>query len=185
MRGRFLNSNSKSELSEKSRISKRQVNIGCLRGDEVTGHLGDGSTTTLSAGCAEKADKLVGVGAEGSNIIPLVVCVGARERLAARDGRVAVEREDLLDAICIIWVDDSRDIEVGSTSEAIETDLSEHAWDVGCSVRNGVPVANPADREGLVDGSETRDDELGDRFETSVLSEDDGSLDAVLVDEMD
>lgn len=171
--------------SKKCKRSKRQIGLGVLRGDEVTAHPGDGSTTTLSAGGAKEADKLAGVGAEGSDIVPLVVSVRARESLAARDGSVAVEREDLLDAIVVIWVDNRRDVEVGSASEAIETHLSEHAWSVRCTLGDGVPVANPAGREGLVGGGEAGDDELGNRFEASVLGEDDGSLGAVLVDEVD
>ena len=96
-----------------------------------------------------------------------------------------MEREDHLDAVVVIWVDDGRDIEVGGASKAVETDLSEHAWNVGGAIRDGVPVANPAGWEGLVGGLGAGDDELGDALKASVWSEDDGALSAVLVDEVD
>ena len=156
-----------------------------LCGDEFTGHSGDETTAALVADGAEEADEVASVGAESSDVIPLVVGVAAGEGLAARDWGAAVEREDHLDAVVVIWVDDGRDIEVGGASKAVETDLSEHAWNVGGSIRDGVPVANPAGWEGLVGGLGAGDDELRDALKASVWSEDDGALSAVLVDEVD
>jgi len=156
-----------------------------LCGDELAGHSGDETTAALVADGAEEADEVASVGAESSDVIPLVVGVAAGEGLAARDWGAAVEREDHLDAVVVIWVDDGRDIEVGGASKAVETDLSEHAWNVGGSIRDGVPVANPAGWEGLVGGLGAGDDELGDALKASVWSEDDGALSAVLVDEVD
>lgn len=155
-----------------------------LRSDELAG---DETTATL-CGClgqrTEEADQLVGGGDLGLDVVPLVVGVGAREGLAARDGGVSVKREHLLDAVVVVWVDDSADIEVVHTSPAIEGDLAEHAWDISGILGDGVPVANPSGWEGLVGSLETLEGELGDRLESSVLSEDDGALSRVLVDEV-
>ncbi len=156
-----------------------------LCGDELPGHLGHETTLALIADGAEEADKLGTISAEGCNVIPLVVSVGARESLASRDGSAAVQGEDLLDALVIIRVDNSRNVEVSGTSEAIETDLSKHARDVCLAVRNRVPVSNPSCREGLIGGLRAGDHELGNGFEAGVRREDDGALSAVLVDKVD
>lgn len=156
-----------------------------LYGDEVAGHLGHETTLALIADGAEEADKVATIGAEGCNVVPLVISVGAREGLAARDGSAAVQWEDLLDALSIIGVDNSRDIEVSGTSEAIETNLSEHAGDVCLAVGNGVPVPNPTRREGLVGGLGAGNHELGNGFQAGVGREVDGTLSAVLIDEVD
>lgn len=171
----------------RERYKQRQGYVCLLNlcGDEVTGHLCDETTTALVADGAEEADEVGSVGAESGNVIPLVVGVGAGECLAARYRGAAVEREDLLYAVGVIWVDDGRDIKVGGACEAIETDLAEHAWDVFGALGDGVPVANPAGWEGLVGGLRAGDDELGNALKTSVLGEDDGALSAVLVDEVD
>jgi len=156
-----------------------------LCGDELAGHSGDETTAALVADGAEEADEVASVGAESSDVIPLVVGVGAGEGLAAGDWGAAVKREEHLDAVVVIWVDDGGDIKVGGASEAVEACLSEHTWDIGGSLRDGVPVANPAGWEGLVGGLGAGDDELGDALKASVWGEDDGALSAVLVDEVD
>jgi len=156
-----------------------------LYGDILAGHSGDNTSLALVADVAKEADKLTAVGAEGSNVIPFVVGVRAREGLAARDGNAAVQWEDHLHTLRVIWIDDSRDIEVRGTSEAIEADLSEHAWNSLLALRDGEPIACPAGREGLIGSGHTGDDELGDGLEASVLSEDDGTLGVVLVDKVD
>jgi len=161
------------------------VGLSALYGDILAGHSGDNTSLALVADVAKKADKLTAVGAEGSNVVPFVVGVGTREGLAARDGNAVVQREDHLHTLGIIWVDNGRDIEVRGTSEAIETDLAEHARDSLRAVRDGEPVACPAGREGLIGGGHTGDDELRNGLKASVLSEDDGTLGVVLVDKVD
>jgi hypothetical protein len=120
----------------------------------------------------------------GLDIIPLVVCVGTREGLAARDGGVAVEREDLLHALVVVRVDNGADIEVGCTSKAVEADLTQHAWDVVLALGDRVPVADPALGEGLVGGLIARDGEGRNAGEAEVLGEVDGAFGAILVDEV-
>jgi len=169
----------------RAKRSKRRIGEGALRGDEVTGHLRYETPTAVLADGAEKADQLITVGAEGGDIIPFVVGIRAWELLASGDRRVAIQREELLDAVGVIGIDNSRDIKVGGASEAIETNLTEHAWDLVGTVRDRVPITNPSCREGLVGGLETWNDQLGNRLETSILGEDNGALSAVLVDKVD
>lgn len=96
-----------------------------------------------------------------------------------------MEREDLLYAVDIIRVDNGRDIKVGGASEAVETDLTEHTWDVGLALGDGVPVTNPASWEGLIGSLRAGDDEVWDSLKASVGGKDDGTEGVVLVDEVD
>lgn len=96
-----------------------------------------------------------------------------------------MQGEDLLDAHVVVGVDDGRDVKVCRACPAVEGDLAQHAGDVFGALGDRVPVADPAGGEGLVGGLETLDLELGDGFETGVLSEVDGAGGGVLVDEVD
>lgn len=104
--------------------------------------------------------------------------------MAARDRFVAVKREDLLDSVDVVGVDNGRDIIVSGAQETVEADLAEHTWDVLLPVGDGVPVTDPACWESLVGGLGALDDELWKALETGAGSEDDGTLGGVLVDEV-
>lgn len=142
------------------------------------------ATTALLGEGAEQADQLASLSGLGLNVIPFVVGIAAWEGLAPRHRCVAVKRKDLLDAIVVIWVNNGADIEVSCASKAIEADLSKHAWDIGSTLTDRVPVADPTSWEGLVGSLETSNGELGNCFETSVLGEDNCALGRVLVDKV-
>lgn len=108
----------------------------------------------------------------------------AREGGASRDRGIGGSREDLLDAVGIVGVDNGRDIVVDLASVAIEADLSEHARDIGSAFGDRVPVADPAGREGLVGGAVAGDGDGGENLETLLRCEEDGAGCGVLVDEV-
>lgn len=105
--------------------------------------------------------------------------------MAAGDGLVAVLGHDHLDTVDVVGVDNGGDVEVGGASEAVKADLTEHARGHLGALRDREPVAGPALREGLVDGGHAIDDEVVEGLETEVWGEDNGTLSAVLVDEVD
>lgn len=95
-----------------------------------------------------------------------------------------MQREDLLNTLMVIRVDDSRDIEVGRASEAIESNLTKHAWNIFGTFGDGVEVAGPPFGEVLVGGCVAGNGEPRDGLKAQVGGEDDGALGGVLVDEM-
>lgn len=84
----------------------------------------------------------------------------------------------------IIWVDDSRDIEVAGSHVSVPGNLSEHTWGDGRTLGDREPVADPSLWEGDSLGSETSEVEVGNGSVTSRWSEVDGAGSAVLVDKV-
>ena len=154
----------------------------CL--DELAGHARQGATGRAAEG-ADKADESIVGGGESSDVVWLVVGIGAGEGLATRDRRAAVLGEDHLDALGVGGVDYGGDIEVVRARITVPADLTQHAGDVGGAVVVRVPVADPGVGEGHVGCAETVDDDAVDGSETFLGSEDDVSGRAVLVDELD
>jgi len=148
-------------------------------------HAWQNSTTTGSGKGTEKADEVSLSGAKGSNVIPLVVSVGTWEALATGDWGLRALWEDLLNTVGIIWVDNGRDIEEGSTGETLEADLAQHAWGVISALGNRVPVANPAIRDGGSAVLVALDGEVIDSSKTRLSGELDSSGGRVLVDKGD
>lgn len=93
---------------------------------------------------AERADEVRLGGDLGLDVVPDVIGVIARERLAARGRRLGRGGVHLLDAVVVVGLDDGRDVEVGEAVPSLEGDFAQHAGDVGLAVRDGVPVADPA-----------------------------------------
>lgn len=60
---------------------------------------------------------------------------------------MAGSREDLLDVVLVVGVDNGRDVEVGQALPATKVDLAEHAGSVVRTILDGVPVALPGVRE--------------------------------------
>lgn len=156
-----------------------------LQGEVLAGHSRDGTALALVAEVAKEADELIAVSAERGNVVPLVVGVGAREGLAARHGVAGVHWEDHLHTLVVVGVDNGRDVKVGCAGEAVEANLTEHTGNIWLALRDGVPVASPAGREGLVGSGHAWDDELRNGLETEIRGEDDGALGVVLVDKVD
>lgn len=96
---------------------------------------------------AQSADEVRLLSSLGLDVIRQVVGVVAREVLAAGHGLIAGSREELLDVVLVVGVNNSRDVEVGQSLPAAEVDLTEHAGDVGIALLDGVPVALPGVRE--------------------------------------
>lgn len=143
------------------------------------------AASALIAQVTKKADQFSVRCRQGSDVIKLVVCIGTGEGLAARDGLVDVLWHNHLDPIDIVWIDDSRHIEISLLSEPIEANFSEHAWLILGSPGNGVPVADPSIGESGFSCTQSWDDEWYNFLERSLRGEDDGSLSVVLVDEVD
>lgn len=153
--------------------------------NKFTAHLGNEAPLALVRKGAEQADQLAVRGAHSSDVVPLVVSVGAREALASRHGSGAVNGEDLLDPVGVGRVHNGGYIEVGSSCVAVEAELPEHARDIVSSFGDGVEIPDPAGWEGLIGGLVTWDDKGVQGFEAGLGGEIDGSLGAVLVDEVD
>jgi len=94
----------------------------------------------------------------GLDIIREVVGVVAREALAAGHGLLGVGRVHLLDAVLVVGVNDSRDVEVGEAHPATKEQLAEHTGLVRGALSNSVEVALVVLRElnsgvlGVADG---------------------------------
>lgn len=155
-----------------------------LGSDESVRHSRGEATTTVVAEVSKQYDELVVGGREGRNVVPLVVRVGAGELLATGDGLIAILREDHLDTLVVIWVDNSGDIEISGITKAVEAELGQHARHVGSALRNGVGIADPVLGDGLVGDRVAFDDKVWDLLETGLCSEYDSSCGAVLVDEV-
>lgn len=97
----------------------------------------------LSWQVAEKADQVNVRSAESSDVIPLVVCVGAREGLATREWSLEVLWGDHLDTDVVVRLDDGRDVEVSVSVVSLEANLTKHTWDILSSLGDRVPVADP------------------------------------------
>ncbi|KAH6611234.1 hypothetical protein Trco_001254 [Trichoderma cornu-damae] len=128
---------------------------------------------------AQSADEVALLGGLGLDIIRQVVGVVAREVDTSRHGLVGLGREDLLDVVLVVGVDNGGDVEVGQSVPAAEGDLAEHARDVGSAVLDGIEVALPGVGEG--DGGVLLAVD-GDGFEVGlarVAGEVDGALNIV------
>lgn len=154
----------------------------CL--DELAGHASQGATAKV-AEVADEADEGVVGGGQGSNVVGLVVGVGARESLAARERHVAVLGEDHLDTVDVERVDDGGDVEVVGVGKAVPANLAKHARNVLSTLVVRVPVANPGVWEGDIGRVETLKDEGVDGWKAFLGSEDDVAGGTVLVDELD
>jgi len=140
--------------------------------------------TPLIGDIPNQTDKFTVFRAKRSNIIPFVILIVTWECLAPTNRRSTVFREDLLDALIIIGIDNGRHVEVVAV-EAVPGYFSEHAGDVLGAGRDGVPVPNPGVGEGGGLGAEAGHGERGDVGVTSVGAEVDGAVGGVLVDEVD
>jgi len=127
-----------------------------LQGEEVSGEE-LGSPATLGGGqVADQAGESRLWGAEGCDVVPMVVLVFARGLvLAARDGGlrefwVFSAGEEHLDAAVVIWVDDGRDVEVGGVIVGIEVDLAQDAGHISSTVVIRIEVSLPCERNCLV-----------------------------------
>jgi hypothetical protein len=156
-----------------------------LRGDVFAAHSCNDAATAVIAEVSEEDDEFVVGGREGGNIVPLVVGVCAREGLAAGDRLATVLGEDHLHALSVIWVDDGRNVEVVGSSKTVPAELGQHTGHVWSTLGNGIAVADPLVREGLVGGCEALDNEVGDLLEAFLGGANYGSFGAVLVDEVD
>lgn len=87
-------------------------------------------------------------GGQSLDIVWLVVCVGAWESLASREGRLALFWVHHLDAIVVVRVDNGRDVKVVVALPSVPGDLTKHTRDIRSSLGDGVPVSNPAIWEG-------------------------------------
>lgn len=96
---------------------------------------------------AQSADEVRLHSSLGLDVIRQVIGVVAREVLAAGHGLIAGSREELLDVVLVVGVDNGRHVEVGQALPATKVDLTEHAGGVGSALPDGVPVALPGVRE--------------------------------------
>ena len=167
----------------KEREEREDTRHLCL--DELVRHARDGGAAALVAQVAEEADEGVVGGAEGGDVVGLVVGVGAGEGLAARQRGVAVLGEDHLDAVDVVGVDDGRDVKVVGARVPVPAHLAEHAWDVGGPVVVRVPVADPGVGEIDAGGAVACDGDGIDGRERLLGREDDVAGRTVLVDELD
>jgi len=116
-------------------------------------------TATILRKVTEEADKLGIIGGLSLDVIWKVVGVGAREGLAAGERSGEALWEHHLDSLMIIRLNDSRNIKVSDSVPTIESDLAQHARNIGGAFRNRVPVSNPTNGEGDLTGSIARKDE--------------------------
>jgi len=156
----------------------------CRAKDEVAG-MAANLLDAAAVGIANDADELRLVSGKGRNVVWQVVGIGAWEGLAAADWGLGLLGVDELDAVAVIWVDDSGDVEVGCAGEATEADLTQHARNIIRALGDRVPVANPAIWEGGRVVGIALDNCGVDLVEAIVRGEVDGTLGAVLVDKLD
>jgi len=130
-------------------------------------------------------DEVVLAGGLGLQVVRVVVGVVAGERLAARHWLHGTSREELLDVVHVIGVDDGRDVEIDQIIPTTEVDLAEHAGNVGLAVRDSVEVASPA--RGEVDSGVPRTADVDRRKlgQVSVAGEVDGTLNLIQGPECD
>lgn len=99
-------------------------------------------------GGAEGDDEVGLLGRHGLDIIGVIVCIVAREGLAAREARLlslafVAGRVHHLHAVNVTRVHDSGDVIVCGAAGALEGDLGEHAGVVCATFRDRVGVTDP------------------------------------------
>jgi len=137
-----------------------------------------GLATLVEGSVSQSADKVGLLCGLGLDIVPEVVRVVAGEVVTARGRGGVVCREDLLDSVEVIGVDDCRDVEESDAAPTIEGHLTQHAGNVRCAIGNGVPVPYPADRDVNLDILAARDLNRRNSGKAGIGGEDDfpGSL---------
>jgi len=157
-----------------------------LTKDVAAGYDLDVDITGLDGGVAESGDEVLLVGDLGLDVIGQVVSVVARPLLTTRGNGGVGSRVHHLDIVVVVGDDNGRNVEVGLAQPAVKGNLSKHAaTSVLLALLNSVSVANPAggelDRSIVVAGD-------GDRVNgghASSRGEVNGTLGAVLVEELD
>jgi len=152
--------------------------------DEVAGDsVVDAAAGGLDALTKENGEVAL-VRAQGGDVVWLVVLVGARYGLAARDGGLGGRWVHHHHTVGGLGVDDGGNIEEVGSARSVEAELGEDTSNVGLSIIVGVGVSGPALRELLVDVGVALDGELIQGCGARGWGEDDVTSGTVLVDEL-
>jgi len=133
---------------------------------------------------SQSAGQVARLGGLGLNVVGQVVGGVAREDAAAGDGLVRVlGREHHVDSGVVVGVDNGGDVIEVQSIPAVESDLHEHAGNIGLTGDDCVAVADPTHREADLDAVTAKNVNRRELIKTSIGREVNGAILVILGDE--